>query len=42
MLETVKNLLQPSKRSEVPPFIVMDVMAAVAETDAVPFIYFQF
>ena len=34
MLETVKSLLQPSKRSEVPPFIVMDVMAAVAALEA--------
>ncbi|MDP2295283.1 MAG: aminotransferase class I/II-fold pyridoxal phosphate-dependent enzyme [Pseudolabrys sp.] len=34
MLETVKSLLRPSKRSEVPPFIVMDVMAAVAALEA--------
>ncbi|MDI1343509.1 MAG: aminotransferase class I/II-fold pyridoxal phosphate-dependent enzyme [Pseudolabrys sp.] len=34
MLETVKSLLQPSKRSDVPPFIVMDVMAAVAALEA--------
>jgi aspartate/methionine/tyrosine aminotransferase len=30
MLEAAKNLLMPSKRSNVPPFIVMDVMAAAA------------
>ncbi len=34
MLETVKGLLSPSKRSDVPPFIVMDVMAAVAALEA--------
>jgi aspartate/methionine/tyrosine aminotransferase len=34
MLETVKNLLLPSKRSDVPPFIVMDVMAAAAALEA--------
>lgn len=34
MLETVKGLLSPSKRSGVPPFIVMDVMAAVAALEA--------
>jgi aspartate/methionine/tyrosine aminotransferase len=34
MLETVKNWLKPSKRSEVPPFIVMDVMAAAAALEA--------
>jgi len=30
MLEAAKYLLMPSKRSNVPPFIVMDVMAAAA------------
>ena len=30
MLEAAKHLLMPSKRSNVPPFIVMDVMAAAA------------
>lgn len=30
----MKSLLRPSKRSEVPPFIVMDVMAAVAALEA--------
>ena len=30
MLEAAKHLLMPSKRSDVPPFIVMDVMAAAA------------
>ena len=34
MLETAKTLLMPSKRSNVPPFIVMDVMAAVAALEA--------
>ena len=34
MLETAQRLLQPSKRSEVPPFIVMDVMAAAAALEA--------
>jgi len=34
MLETAKRLLQPSKRSDVPPFIVMDVMAAVGALEA--------
>jgi len=34
MLETAKRLLTPSKRSEVPPFIVMDVMAAAARIEA--------
>ena len=28
MLDTVKHLLAPSARSNVPPFVVMDVMAA--------------
>ena len=34
MLEAAKQLLKPSKRSEVPPFIVMDVMAAAAQREA--------
>jgi aspartate/methionine/tyrosine aminotransferase len=34
MLETVKNILKPSKRSDVPPFIVMDVMAEAAALEA--------
>ena len=34
MLETAKNLLMPSKRSNVPPFIVMDVMAEAAQREA--------
>jgi aspartate/methionine/tyrosine aminotransferase len=34
MLETAKQLLKPSKRSDVPPFIVMDVMAAAAQREA--------
>jgi aspartate/methionine/tyrosine aminotransferase len=34
MLETAKRLLTPSKRSNVPPFIVMDVMAAAATIEA--------
>lgn len=34
MLETAKQLLMPSKRSDVPPFIVMDVMAAAAALEA--------
>src|SRR5262245_50853126 len=34
MLEKAKQLLKPSKRSEVPPFIVMDVMAAAAQREA--------
>jgi len=34
MLETAKHLLTPSKRSDVPPFIVMDVMAAAALIEA--------
>ena len=34
MLENAKRLLNPSKRSEVPPFIVMDVMAAAARFEA--------
>jgi aspartate/methionine/tyrosine aminotransferase len=34
MLDAAKRLLAPSKRSEVPPFIVMDVMAAAAQREA--------
>ena len=34
MLEAAKHLLKPSKRSNVPPFIVMDVMAAAAQREA--------
>src|SRR5471032_2449343 len=34
MLEAAKHLLRPSKRSDVPPFIVMDVMAAAAQIEA--------
>ena len=34
MLEAAKHLLIPSKRSDVPPFIVMDVMAAAARLEA--------
>ena len=34
MLEAAKQLLMPSKRSDVPPFIVMDVMAAAAAIEA--------
>ena len=34
MLEAAKRLLMPSKRSNVPPFIVMDVMAAAAALEA--------
>jgi aspartate/methionine/tyrosine aminotransferase len=34
MLETAKALLQPSARSGVPPFMVMDVMAAAARLEA--------
>jgi aspartate/methionine/tyrosine aminotransferase len=34
MLENAKRLLTPSKRSDVPPFIVMDVMAAAARIEA--------
>lgn len=34
MLERAKSLLTPSKRSEVPPFIVMDVMAAAARLES--------
>jgi aspartate/methionine/tyrosine aminotransferase len=34
MLNAARDLLLPSKRSDVPPFIVMDVMAAAAEREA--------
>src|SRR5208282_2429448 len=34
MLETAKRLLQPSARSAVPPFMVMDVMTAAARLEA--------
>jgi len=34
MLKAAKDLLIPSKRSDVPPFIVMDVMAAAAQLEA--------
>lgn len=34
MLDAARRLLTPSKRSDVPPFIVMDVMAAAAEREA--------
>ena len=34
MLEKAKNLLQPSARSAVPPFMVMDVVAAAARLEA--------
>ena len=34
MLDIAKQLLNPSKRSDVPPFIVMDVMAAAARLEA--------
>jgi aspartate/methionine/tyrosine aminotransferase len=34
MHDTAKRLLTPSKRSDVPPFIVMDVMAAAARMEA--------
>src|SRR5262252_5764180 len=34
MLETAKRLLAPSARSDVPPFMVMDVMAAAARIEA--------
>ena len=34
MLEAAKRLLVPSRRSDVPPFIVMDVMAAAAQLEA--------
>ena len=34
MLDKAKQLLDPSRRSDVPPFIVMDVMAAAARIEA--------
>jgi aspartate/methionine/tyrosine aminotransferase len=34
MRDAAKKLLAPSKRSDVPPFIVMDVMAAAAQREA--------
>jgi aspartate/methionine/tyrosine aminotransferase len=34
MLDKAKRLLHPSRRSDVPPFIVMDVMAAAAQAEA--------
>jgi aspartate/methionine/tyrosine aminotransferase len=34
MLEAAKHLVRPSRRSDVPPFIVMDVMAAAARIEA--------
>ncbi len=34
MLEKAKSLLRPSARSDVPPFMVMDVMAAAARLEA--------
>jgi aspartate/methionine/tyrosine aminotransferase len=34
MLENAKRLMSPSLRSDVPPFIVMDVMAAAAKIEA--------
>src|ERR1700684_2179529 len=34
MLEKAKSLMQPSARSDVPPFMVMDVMAAAARLEA--------
>jgi aspartate/methionine/tyrosine aminotransferase len=34
MLEKAKSLMQPSARSNVPPFMVMDVMAAAARLEA--------
>src|SRR6188768_3962518 len=34
MLDAAKKLLAPSKRSDVPSFIVMDVMAAAAQREA--------
>jgi aspartate/methionine/tyrosine aminotransferase len=34
MLDKAKRLLNPSSRSDVPPFIVMDVMAAAARIEA--------
>jgi aspartate/methionine/tyrosine aminotransferase len=34
MLDSAKRLLTPSRRSDVPPFMVMDVMAAAARIEA--------
>jgi aspartate/methionine/tyrosine aminotransferase len=34
MLEAARRLITPSKRSDVPPFMVMDVMAAAARLEA--------
>jgi hypothetical protein len=34
MLEKAKSLLQPSARSDVPPFMVMDVVAAASRLEA--------
>jgi aspartate/methionine/tyrosine aminotransferase len=34
MLDKVRSLLTPSARSNVPPFMVMDVMAAAARIEA--------
>ncbi|MGA9322851.1 MAG: hypothetical protein WBW06_17520, partial [Xanthobacteraceae bacterium] len=34
VLERAKHLLQPSARSAVPPFMVMDVVAAAARLEA--------
>ena len=34
MLEAAKHLLMPSKRSNVPPFMAMDVMASAAQVEA--------
>jgi aspartate/methionine/tyrosine aminotransferase len=34
MLDTARRLLHPSQRSDVPPFIVMDVMSAAARIEA--------
>ena len=35
MFESVRHLIAPSRRSDVPPFMVMDVMAAAARLEAV-------
>src|SRR5882724_82671 len=34
MLDTARRLIAPSLRSDVPPFMVMDVMAAAARIEA--------
>src|SRR5882672_3636202 len=34
MLESARRLISPSGRSDVPPFMVMDVMAAAARIEA--------